>query len=292
MCPRSRRLRAYDDAVTDHALRKDRRPGGTPSRNARPRPRVGGDDGSEVCGHERAGPATLEALTPRAPLSGTQPGTRSVVAATSPGLSHDRGARSGGDRPTQVPSALGARAPVDHTHRVMAPPRRRGSAWVGMRGPAARQPGSGRLRRGQPVYHDLASGVRDDRPGGSTDRPASAGTSPTWSTPCRTCRPTAWACGCSPAQGTTTAAGRLVFGVFAALAERELIRRTAPLAGTEAARARGRTSGRKFALSTRRCSELCRELGIRPVTLYREIPLGNGILTIVQKCSNVGHERD
>ena len=23
----------------------------------------------------------------------------------------------------------------------------------------------------------------------------------------------------------------------------------------------------------------------------REIPLGNGILTIVQKCSNVGHER-
>ena len=84
-----------------------------------------------------------------------------------------------------------------------------------------------------------------------------------------------------------------MFGVFfAALSERELIRRTAPLAGIEAARARGQTSGRKFALSTRRCSELCRELGIRPVTLYREIPLGNGILTIVQKCSNVGHERD
>ena len=28
--------------------------------NARPRPRVGGEDGSEVCGHERTGPATLE----------------------------------------------------------------------------------------------------------------------------------------------------------------------------------------------------------------------------------------
>ena len=100
-----------------------------------------------------------------------------------------------------------------------------------------------------------------------------------------------------------------MFGIFAAPAERELIRRTHRWRGIEAARARGRTSGRKFALSTRRCSELCRELGIRPVTLYRlvhstpqrwlgrlasvrEIPLGNGILTIVQKCSNVGHERD
>ena len=49
---------------------------------------------------------------------------------------------------------------------------------------------------------------------------------------------------------TTTAAGRLVFGIFAALAkfERELIReRTA--AGLKAARARGRKGGRKFALS-------------------------------------------
>ena len=49
---------------------------------------------------------------------------------------------------------------------------------------------------------------------------------------------------------TTTAAGRLVFGIFAALAEfeRELIRERT-VAGLEAARARGRKGGRKFALS-------------------------------------------
>ena len=48
---------------------------------------------------------------------------------------------------------------------------------------------------------------------------------------------------------TTTPAGRLVFGIFAALAEfeRELIRERT-LAGLEAARARGRKGGRKFAL--------------------------------------------
>lgn len=49
---------------------------------------------------------------------------------------------------------------------------------------------------------------------------------------------------------TTTAAGRLSFGIFAALAEfeSELIRERT-MAGLAAARARGRKGGRKFALS-------------------------------------------
>ena len=85
---------------------------------------------------------------------------------------------------------------------------------------------------------------------------------------------------------TTTAAGRLVFGIFAALAEfeRELIRERT-LAGLTAARARGRKGGRTFALSKAQVrlaqaamahrdtsvSALCRELGIAPVTLYRYV---------------------
>ena len=72
----------------------------------------------------------------------------------------------------------------------------------------------------------------------------------------------------------------------AALAEfeRELIRERT-VAGLEAARARGRKGGRKFALTKAQVrlaqaamahrdtsvSELCRELGIRPVTLYRYV---------------------
>lgn len=85
---------------------------------------------------------------------------------------------------------------------------------------------------------------------------------------------------------TTTAGGRLVFGIFAALAEfeRELIRERT-VAGLEAARARGRKGGRKFALTKAQVrlaqaamasrdtsvAELCRELGIGRVTLYRYI---------------------
>lgn len=85
---------------------------------------------------------------------------------------------------------------------------------------------------------------------------------------------------------TTTAAGRLSFGIFAALAEfeSELIRERT-LAGLQAARARGRKGGRKFALTKAQVrmaqaammnrdtsvSELCRELGIAPVTLYRYV---------------------
>ena len=90
---------------------------------------------------------------------------------------------------------------------------------------------------------------------------------------------------------TTTAAGRLSFGIFAALAEfeSELIRERT-VAGLSAARVRGRKGGRKPALTKARVrtiqaamahrdtpvSELCQELGISPVTLYRYVdPQGN-----------------
>lgn len=85
---------------------------------------------------------------------------------------------------------------------------------------------------------------------------------------------------------TTTASGKLVFGIFAALAEfeRELIRERT-LAGLQAARARGRKGGRKFGLSKAqvrlaqaamrnrdtKISELCAELGVTRVTLYRYV---------------------
>ena len=90
---------------------------------------------------------------------------------------------------------------------------------------------------------------------------------------------------------TTTAAGRLSFGNFAALAEfeSELIRERT-MAGLQAARARGRKGGRKFALTKAQVrmaqaamasrdtsvSKLSKELGIRPATLYRYVdPKGN-----------------
>ncbi len=85
---------------------------------------------------------------------------------------------------------------------------------------------------------------------------------------------------------TTTANGRLVFGIFAALAEfeRELIvERT--MAGLQAARARGRNGGRPFKMTSAKLrlaqaamgqpetkiAELCAELGITRQTLYRHV---------------------
>jgi len=85
---------------------------------------------------------------------------------------------------------------------------------------------------------------------------------------------------------TTTATGKFVFGIFAALAEfeRDLIRERT-IAGLKAARARGRNGGRKFQLTkgqvriactlmkdpATKVSELCRELEISRQTLYRYV---------------------
>lgn len=85
---------------------------------------------------------------------------------------------------------------------------------------------------------------------------------------------------------TTTAAGKLVFGIFAALAEfeHELIKERT-VAGLASARARGRHGGRPFKMTTAKLrlamaamgqpetkvSDLCEELGITRQTLYRHI---------------------
>ncbi|MBI1184757.1 transposon DNA-invertase [bacterium] len=85
---------------------------------------------------------------------------------------------------------------------------------------------------------------------------------------------------------TTTPSGKLIFGIFASLAEfeRELIRERTR-AGLDAARTRGRRGGRRFALtkaqvrlaqatigkSETTVTELCKELGITRPTLYRYV---------------------
>jgi DNA invertase Pin-like site-specific DNA recombinase len=85
---------------------------------------------------------------------------------------------------------------------------------------------------------------------------------------------------------TTTAAGKMVFGIFAALAEfeRELISERT-LAGLAAARARGRKGGRPFKMTTAKLrlalaamgqpetkvGDLCKELCVSRQTLYRHV---------------------
>jgi DNA invertase Pin-like site-specific DNA recombinase len=89
---------------------------------------------------------------------------------------------------------------------------------------------------------------------------------------------------------TTSPSGKLVFGIFAALAEFErelIIERTK--AGMAAARARGRNGGRPYTMTAAKLrlamasmgqketkvGELCAELGISRQTLYRHVdPLG------------------
>lgn len=90
---------------------------------------------------------------------------------------------------------------------------------------------------------------------------------------------------------TTTSAGRLVFGIFASLAEfeRELIGERTK-AGLVSARARGRVGGRRHALSPSQVrqaqaamgqpetvvADLARELGVDKTTIYRYVgPTGS-----------------
>lgn len=85
---------------------------------------------------------------------------------------------------------------------------------------------------------------------------------------------------------TTTASGKMVFGIFAALAEFErelIIERTK--AGLASARARGRVGGAPFKMTPAKVrlamsamgrpetkiSELCEELGVTRQTLYRHV---------------------
>ena len=105
---------------------------------------------------------------------------------------------------------------------------------------------------------------------------------------------------------TTTAAGKLVFGIFAALAEfeREMIKERT-LAGMASARARGRKGGRPYKMTQAKLrlamaslgqletkiNPLCDELGISKQTLYRHVS-PNGELREDGKKLLVPHPRN
>ncbi len=154
------------------------------------------------------------------------------------------------------------------------------------------------------LYQDLASGKRDDRPGLAACLKAlrRGDALAAWKLDRlgRDLRPLVnpvhgftgrgaglrILTGQGAAVDTTTPAGKLVFGIFAALAEfeRELIvERTK--AGLAAARARGRHGGRPYKMTAAKLrlaraamadqetnvGDLCRELGITRRTLYRHV---------------------
>lgn len=166
------------------------------------------------------------------------------------------------------------------------------------------------------IYEDAASGKRDDRPGLATCLKALRGgdTLVVWKLDrlgrdlrhlVNTVHDLASRgvglkvlTGHGASLDTTTPSGKLVFGIFAALAEfeRELIvERTK--AGLAAARARGRCGGRPYimtaaklrlaqiALANRdtQVSELCRELGVSRQTLYRHVDPNGGLRPDGQK---------
>ena len=95
------------------------------------------------------------------------------------------------------------------------------------------------------------------------------------------------------AMDTTTNGGRLVFHIFAALAEFERgIIRERTMAGLEAAKARGRTGGRPPAMNEAditaaramlkangiSVAEVAERLQVSPSTLYRHLPGGSGAI--------------
>jgi DNA invertase Pin-like site-specific DNA recombinase len=110
---------------------------------------------------------------------------------------------------------------------------------------------------------------------------------------------------------TSTPAGKLIFGIFAALSEfeRELISERTT-AGLASARARGRTGGRPYKMTPAKLrlaeasmgrpdtkiSELCAELGITRQTLYRHVsPTGelrpDGLKLLAGKQKSLGSKQ-